>query len=290
MRGAVFVADRGATSWHLGRSHLMRLESLVQRYNTPFVAQRVPDFRKFRQCRGRSYQVPYIEVVIPVAGHAWELVKYTVDGVLQAQPSDLRCVLVGPWGDLHDERRQLLQDDALDLRLVQEEYASDRRVVMAEAAEPTAFPAQFRLRLPVGWRPGAMTLERLTREMQRRSQGLRSVILGAGQVARLERTAAFERARRVRSPGETIDDAVDTVSETWWSDGAEDGFECPEVPLEPPAKPGPAPQVDRADPWASSAPTAGVLGEAAIVEQDQPGFPGRRSLSRLRPHSFGGRR
>jgi glycosyltransferase involved in cell wall biosynthesis len=285
MRGAVFVAERGATSWHLGRSHLMRLESLVQRYNAPFVAQRVPDFRKFRQCQGRSYQVPYIEVVVPVAGHPWELVKYTVDGVLQAQPSDVRCVLVGPWSDLHDDRRQLLQDDALDLRLVREEYAADRRVVMAEVIEPTAFPAQFRLHLPVGWRPGAVTLERLTLEMQRRSQGLRSVILGEGQLARLERTAAFERARRIQAPDETIDDAVDAVSETWWSDGGEHGFECPAMPLGPPAEAGLELQVDRADLWEA----AGTDPDTSTVEQVHPAIPERRRLSRLRPESFGHR-
>ena len=73
----------------------MKYEKEVQRYNAPFVAQRVPDFRKFRQDRGRSYRVPYVEVVVEAEGHSWEQVKYTVDGVLHAQPGDVRCHVVG---------------------------------------------------------------------------------------------------------------------------------------------------------------------------------------------------
>ena len=232
MKGAVFVGERAATSWHLGTSHLMRHEKEVQRYNAPFVAQRVPDFRKFRQERGRAYRVPYMEVVVEAEGRSWEKVKYTVDGVLRARPGDLRCQIVGPWSDLDDQRRHLLHDSQLDLRLVQEEYASEPRVSLVEAPPPTAFPAQFRLRLPAGWRPvpGVGTSPRVTREMQRRDQGLRSILLSDGQVARIERTAAFERALRVQAPGEELDDAVDAVSVTWWSPGTGDGFEHGEAP------------------------------------------------------------
>jgi len=60
--------------------------------------------------------------------------------------------------------------------------------------------------------------------MQKRAQGLRSVVLPDGQVARLERTAAVERAMRVRRDGEDLDDAVAAVSGTWWSEGTEEGF------------------------------------------------------------------
>ena len=50
-----------------------------------------------------------------------------------------------------------------------------------------------------------------------------SVLLGDGQVARLERTSAFTRAARVVAAGEDLDDAVDDVSGTWWFDGARGG-------------------------------------------------------------------
>ncbi len=224
LKGAVFVADRSATSWHLGRSSLMKHQQQIQRYNSPFIAQRVPDFRKFRQDAGRSYLVPYIEVVVDTGGHSWEQVKYTVDGVLRARPGDLRCLLVGRWSELTEERRDPLQDTLLELRLLREEYAEDPRVVLVEKPERTAFPAQFRLHLPVGWRPGEATLDKLTREMQKRSQGLRSLSLSDGQVARLERTAAIERATRVRQEGEDLDVVVGTVSDTARSEGAEYGF------------------------------------------------------------------
>ena len=224
MKGAVFVAEREATSWHLGRSTLMKHQQEIQRYNAPFIAQRVPDFRKFRQDGGRSYLVPYLEVVVDTDGHEWEQVKYTVDGVLRARPADLRCLLVGRWSELTEERRDPLHDSSLELRLLREEYGEDHRVALVEKSEPTGFPAQFRLHLPVGWRPGESTLVELTREMQRRAQGLRSIALPDGQVARLERTAAVERAMRVRQEGEDLDDAVAAVSGTWWSEGTEEGF------------------------------------------------------------------
>jgi GT2 family glycosyltransferase len=224
LKGAVFVAERRATSWHLGRSSLMKHQQQIQRYNAPFIAQRVPDFRKFRQDGGRSYRVPYIEVVVDTDGHGWGQVKYTVDGVLRARPADLRCLLVGRWSELREERRDPLQDALLELRLLREEYGEDHRVALVEKPERTGFPAQFRLHLPVGWRPGESTLDKLTSEMQKRAQGLRSVSLPDGQVARLERTAALERAIRVKEEGEDLDDAVAAVSGTWWSEGHEEGF------------------------------------------------------------------
>lgn len=274
MRGAVFIAERGATSLHLGRSHLMRHEQLVQRYNAPFVAQRVPDFRKFRQDRGRTYRVPYVEVVVEVDGAPWEQVKFTVDGVLRAQPADLHVLLVGPWSELRNGRRELLDDRDIDVRLVHEEFGSDPRVSLVETVDESSFPAQFRLRLPVGWSPDDTALERLTNEMQRRSQGLRSVALADGRVARVERTAAFERAARVRREGEHLDDVVDEVSATWWSDGVEAGFTCFAGSVPPTL---PVTSTGRAE--------SGGPVDSSPVAHPQP----RRKLSRLRPDTFGRR-
>ncbi len=224
-KGAFFVGERAATSWHLGRTHLMCHQEAVQRFNAPYIAQRVPDFRKFRQTSGRSYAVPYVEVALDVSGHSFEDVKATVDGLLRAGPGDIRCVLVGAWAQLHDGRRDVLADEQLDARLIGGEYAGEARVVLADTLEDSAFPAQFRLHLPVGWCPVPGALERMCREMQQRAQGLRSVLLADGRTARLERTAAFERAARLRRPEESLDHVVDEISETRWSDGEHDGFE-----------------------------------------------------------------
>ena len=224
MRGAVFVAERGASGWHLGRSHLMQRGEEVQRYYAPFVAQRVPDFRKFRGAAGRTYRVPFLEVVVDVDGHTWDEVKHTVDGILAARPADLVCLVVAHWDEPDDRRWRPLRDERLEERLIREEYAHDSRVSFVDKLPDSAFPAQFRVHVPVGWRPGPTSLEDVTRQMQRHAQGLRSLWLPDGQVVRVERTAAFERAARVRQEGEDRDDAVDAVSVTHWSSGREAGF------------------------------------------------------------------
>lgn len=224
-KGAVFVGAREATSWHLGPTLLMRQQQDVQRYNAPFIAQRVPDFRKFRTSAGRSYAVPYVEAVVEARGEPYERVRFTVDGLLAAGPGDLRCLVVGDWGELHDARRDVLGDPAIDARLICEEYAHEPRVQLVRSVEETAFPAQFRLWMPVGWRPVGGAVEPLCREVRRKSLGLRAFRVGEGQVARLEVTAAFERALRARRPGEELDRVVAEVAGARWSD-ADGRFEC----------------------------------------------------------------
>jgi hypothetical protein len=81
--------------------------------------------------------------------------------------------------------------------------------------------------------------------MQEQAQGLRSVFLPDGQVARLERTAAFERALRVRQGAEDLDDVVDAVSATWWSEGHDEGFRHPELTPSPATPKQQRPQHDR---------------------------------------------
>jgi hypothetical protein len=192
-----------------------------------------------------------VEVVVRVEDKTWEEVKYTLDGVLAVTPDDIMCRLVGDWPGLTGDRRQPLRDPLLELRLLHEEYRSDPRVELVEEIAPTAFPAQFRLHLPVGWRPGRGALTRLVQDMQKRSLGLRLVLLPDGQVARLERTAAFERALRVMHTDEDIDDVVDTVAGTWWSEGEEDGFQQRDrqpaaTPRRRPAAPSPETEPSRA--------------------------------------------
>jgi glycosyltransferase involved in cell wall biosynthesis len=211
LKGGVLIGDREARSWHLGRSTLMQHEQRVKRYNAPHMADRVPDFRRLRQKRGRTYRVPLMEVVVRAAGRPYEQVKSSVDGVLRGEPGDIRCALLGPWSALHDDRRSPLDDDQLDLRLLHAEYGSDARVVLVETLSPTAFPTPFRLHLPGGWRPAA-PLGEVARGMQRREQGLHTEALPDGQIARLEVTAAVERALRLRRSGEDLDDVVAQVS------------------------------------------------------------------------------
>jgi glycosyltransferase involved in cell wall biosynthesis len=211
LKGGVLVGDREARSWHLGRSTLMEHEQRVKRFNAPHMADRVPDFRRLRLKRGRTYQVPLMEVVVEASAHSYEQVKAAVDGVLRTEPGDIRCAIRAPWSVLRDERRRPLDDEHLDLRLLRAEYESDYRVAFVETLPPTAFPTPFRLHLPGGWRPGG-SLGEVARGLQRLERGLYTERLPDGQLARLEVTAAVERALRVRAPAEDLDDVVSQVS------------------------------------------------------------------------------
>jgi hypothetical protein len=222
-RGAVFVPDDDARSWHLGRTTLMQQQDEVNRYNRPFVTDRVPDLRHWRT-KGRDYTVPWVQAVVHARGHTLEQVRHSVDALLTASFHDVEVVLVGPWRRLGDERRSPLGDPDRELRLVQAEYVGEGRVRFVEDAPETAFPAPYRLLLPTGWAPEREAVARLAREMMKLDRGLSSVLLPDGQVARLERTSAFTRAARVVGPDEDLDDAVDEVSGTWWFDGVEEGF------------------------------------------------------------------
>jgi GT2 family glycosyltransferase len=225
LSGAVFVADRRAASVHLGPSTLMRRQLEVERYNAPHIAQRVPDLRKFRRQRGRSYEAPFVEVVVDVDGRAFEEVAHTVDAVLRGRPADIACSLVGPWSRLRqDVRRDPLLDAELDLRLVHEEYRREGRVRLVEEIAPSASPAPFRLHLPCGWVPDDQAVGRLLLEMREDGIGLWTLACPDGQVGRLESTAAIARARHVAEPGEDIDAAVAQISVIRSSEATSLGF------------------------------------------------------------------
>ena len=248
-QGAVFVPDDEARSWHLGRTTLMQQQDDVNRYNRPFVTDRVPDLRHWRT-KGRSYSVPWVTAVIEAEGHTLEEVRHSIDALLTASFHDVDVVLVGPWSRLGDERRSPLRDPDRELRLVQAEYVGEGRVRFEEEAPATAFPAPYLLRLPTGWAPATDTVARLAREMMKLDRGLSSVLLPDGNVARLERTSAFTRAARVVGPGEDLDDAVDAVSGTWWFEGREEGFTWHADPRPEPesAEKGPRKPQDRGGP------------------------------------------
>ncbi len=221
-QGAVFVPDAAARSWHLGRSTLMGQQEAVNAYNRPFVTGRVPSLRHWRT-KGRSYLVPWVEVLLDTTGRTHAEVRHSVDGVLEGSVADVQVVLLGPWSALDDTRRSPLADPDQQARLVRAEYAGEPRVRFAEAATGSAFPTTYRLLLPAGWRPGPDTLRRLAREATRKDRGLVSLLMPDGEVARLERTSAFRRASRIAGDDE-LDGVVDEISGSWWFDGVEEGF------------------------------------------------------------------
>lgn len=284
-QGGVFVPDEAARSWHLGRTTLMQQQDEVNRYNRPFVTDRVPDLRHWRT-KGRGYTVPWVRAVVDARGASLEEVRHSVDALLTGSFADVEVVLVGPWSSLGDERRSPLGDPDRELRLVQAEYAGEGRVRFDEGAPASGFPAPYRLLLPAGWGPGREAVARLAREMSKLDRGLASVLLADGQVARLERTSAFTRAGLVVRDGEDLDDAVDAVSGTWWFDGVEEGFTWHEDAPEEPEPDKPAarrPQGrggrTRGD-LASPAETAADPAAPAGGEEPSPVQKAKRSLKR----------
>jgi GT2 family glycosyltransferase len=223
--GAVFVPDREARSWHLGRTHVMRRQDQVNEYNFPYLADRIPDGRVKRATVGRQYAVPYVEVVLDTADESHRDVVSTVDAVLASSVPDLVVTLLGPWSALSDQRVPVLEDPMLDVRLVHASYVSDPRVRLVEALPEGRGPAMFRLTLSsAAWAPGRQTVNRMVRELEWTHHGLRTALMPDGATARLTRTAAVSRAQRVVTPGEDLDGVIDALFGSWWVDGPEMGF------------------------------------------------------------------
>ncbi|PRX59296.1 GT2 family glycosyltransferase [Nonomuraea fuscirosea] len=234
--GAVFVPEPAARAYHLGPTMRMRDKQPVDRVSHAFVADRIPAYRWLRGHPGRQWKVPYVTAVVDgTAGY--DPVRASVDALLAGTVPDVSVLLTGPWDTLDRDRRAPLKDPALELVLVHGHYEHEGRVRLAASgdggghagADGAVDPAvPYVLRLPAGWIPGEDTLARLLDLARDEGLGLVNVLLresAEGVVtARLERAAAFARARLVAAPGEDLDDAVDTVSGVVWVDGDTYGF------------------------------------------------------------------
>jgi glycosyltransferase involved in cell wall biosynthesis len=229
--GAVFLPDREARSWHLGRTHVMTRRAEVNDYNDCFLSDRLPELRNKRRA-GRLYTVPYLEVVLDTTGLQHGSVVATIDSVLESTLPDLQVTLIGPWSALDDTRIHPLEDPMLDTRLVQASYAGDPRVRLVESLPEGRCPAMFRMTLEnAEWAPTRKTLARLVHHLERTHHGLRVVRMPDGTVARIERTAAVSRSQHVIKSGEFLDDVLDELFGSWTFDAAEVGFwPCHEVP------------------------------------------------------------
>jgi GT2 family glycosyltransferase len=222
--GAVFVPERDAQSWHLGLSQLKGRNEEGRRYRSPYVGQRVPLLKDFRQEAGRQWAVPYVEVVVDVAEATYEGAMATVIGALTGTMTDVAVTLVGPWSTLTDERRSPLDDPVLDLRLLREAFASDGRVRYVESVPETSFPAPFRFRCPAGVVPALDALRRLLEEADERRVGLVLLPIPRDRmlpIARLERTEAVARAIALREGDEDLEDVIHELFGVHWISGTE---------------------------------------------------------------------
>ena len=205
--GGVFVVEREAKSWHLGRSQVLRRAEQVNRYNDPYLADLVPTMRPKRNRRGRAYQVPYLEVVVP-AGPADETV-HVVDSLLDGDVPDLRVTLVGPWSSVHDERVQPVEDPVLETRIVHRSYLHEPRVRLVESFAGSS-DAEFLLSLPdVSMAPLPATLAALLDDLERTHHGARVLSYESGAEARLERTSALARVARLAGEGDDREALLD---------------------------------------------------------------------------------
>jgi GT2 family glycosyltransferase len=209
--GALFVPEPHARSWHLGASHMMRHEKQLQRYNRPYLAERMPQPRWLRRIGGSGWAVPLVTVVMAVDGQPLERVRAAVDAVLRGDETDLRVLLVGAWHTLSERRMSPLADPLLDLRLVAATYRSDPRVRLVERAPDDAYPSPFLLSVPVTCGLGRAGVRRLVEYADQHRLGLVRVAAGSGTTVELWRTAAVRRAGWVRREGETLAEAVSAV-------------------------------------------------------------------------------
>jgi hypothetical protein len=205
--GGVFVVEREARSWHLGRSQVLRRAEQVNRYNDPYLADLVPTMRPKRIRHGRTYQVPYLEVVLE-AGPADETI-HLVDSLLDGDVPDLRVSVVGPWSTVHEDRVQPVEDPVLETRLVHRSYLHEPRVRLVESA-PATSDAEFLLTLPdVTMAPLPTALSALLDDLDRTHHGARVLSYASGAAARLERTSALARVARLAGDGDDREALMD---------------------------------------------------------------------------------
>lgn len=208
--GAVFIPDPDACSVHPGPSGVMDREERTNRYNKPFITDLVPEFRGHRLAIPRSYTVPYVEVVLPVGADSYEAVAGAVNALLNGNVPDLVVSLVADWSSLTDERRSVLGDPHLDLRLLQGAFGSEPRIRFLDST-PEVSPATFRLSLPgPAFHPVGKALGRQLHAMETQHWGVQIIEIVDGATARIERTASVARAHRVAG-SDTISDVLTEV-------------------------------------------------------------------------------
>jgi GT2 family glycosyltransferase len=215
--GAVFIPEPAARSWHMGPTNMMRTGEALRRYNQPFLAELMPHPRWLRPGAQRTWLVPLVTAVVEASG-SLEQVRTCVDRLLASDEHDLAVVLVGPWETLHDERRRILADPQLDLRLTQATYQGEPRVRLATAAPATVFPSPYRLNLPTTVGVGLSTVRKLVAEADRWKVGLVRARATKSTDATVElwRTAAVSRAVRTAGPDESLVDGVAAVYGQRW--------------------------------------------------------------------------
>ncbi|GAA4924081.1 hypothetical protein GCM10023223_51880 [Stackebrandtia albiflava] len=207
--GAVFIPDDQSSSWHLGRSQIQSRRDAAKRYRKPFQANRMPALH-YREAADRHlWTVPAVDVVVDAAGAVLDDVLGAVGPLLAGgSPRQVRVTLVADWPD-PDRRHATLDDPHAELRLIHETYRGDPRVHFTHTT-PTPDPqVPYRLLLPASARTTRHALDTLIAALDDAQAGLLEVRLDDGATVRLERHAAFARARHLAPDDTDLDPLVD---------------------------------------------------------------------------------
>jgi hypothetical protein len=190
----------------------------------PYIAQRVPLHGMRRTAPARAWRVPLLDMVVEVGDASAADVDACVAPVLAGPDGDVRITLVTGQGPAPQDRASILAGDGAQQRLIEEAYDAETRVrVAAEAPAPDpAVPYRLLLPRPVPLR--ANSIGKLIAAMERDDAGLVLAALPDAPPARLERTAAFARARHI-----TGDSGLDQVVAGIWGAARYDGLAAREA-------------------------------------------------------------
>ncbi|GAB3993165.1 hypothetical protein GCM10029992_04140 [Glycomyces albus] len=257
--GAVFVPERTSSSWHLGFPQMQEKETEGRNQRLPYIAQRVPLHGMRRAAPPRAWRVPHVDIVVEIGGAGVGEVDATVAPVLAGKDGDVRITLVTGQAPPRHDREAILSGEGAQLRLIEEMYAGEPRVrMLPERPEPDpAVPYRLLLPRPVNLRPDSMT--GLLGTAVREDAGLVLAELPEGGFARLERTAAFARARHLAGGDGDLDKVVAGI----WGRCATGAWPRPN-----PATP-PSPRRRRACPggWPADCSTPGSARARALLKR-----------------------
>ncbi|WP_158299645.1 glycosyltransferase [Glycomyces paridis] len=221
--GAVFVPETQSSAWHLGIPQMQAKEDEGRRQRVPHIAQRVPLHGMRRTAPPRAWRVPLIDIVIDITDATVADVDACVAPILGGPDGDARITLVTGQGPPPHDRVSILAGDGAQPRLIEELYGTETRV-RRSTDTPEHDPAvPYRLLLPKPIPLGPKSIGKLLAAIERVDAGLLLAALPDGPPARLERTAAFARARHI-----TGDTDLDQVVAGIWGVAEHQGLAEPE--------------------------------------------------------------
>ncbi|MEU3309394.1 glycosyltransferase [Nocardiopsis sp. NPDC055551] len=219
--GAVFVPELETSSWHLGLPQMETRKEEGARFRRPFVGTRLPLSGGRRDLPGRQWQVPRVDVVLDATEARFDDVAATVDAMLAGRVCDVRVHLVGEWWRVTSGRHRVLDDPALEARLLHEHYRCEPRVRLAETVSEPDPDVPFRMSIRPGQIPTIDGIHLLMAKANETGAGL-VLVTGVGDDLdgpRLERAAAFARARRLGEGAEDLDTMVGELFGVHWIAG-----------------------------------------------------------------------